>query len=152
MKKTLMILGGIFGGLIIVGVIGFVLLAIKGTSLDKESKAYVDQVSPVILANLNKETLFQYASEDLKNAAPAEEFEKIFDWFGKLGQFKRYNGSKGQATMLLTTKSKGRITAYYEAQAEFESGPATVTITTIKEGNDWRIIGFHINSMALANK
>ena len=145
-----MILGGIFGGLIIVGIIGFVLLAVKGTSLDKESKAYVDQVSPVILANLNKETLFQYASEDLKKAASAEEFEKIFDWFGKLGQFKRYNGSKGQATISLTTKSGRRISAYYEAQAEFETGPATIRITAIKEGNDWRIIGFHINSMALA--
>jgi hypothetical protein len=117
MKKTLIILGGIFGGLIIIGIIGFALLAIKGTSLDKESKAYVDQVSPVILANLNKETLFQYSSEDLKNAASAEEFEKIFEWFGKLGQFKRYNESNGQATILFTTKSKGRITANYEAQA-----------------------------------
>ena len=147
-----MILGGIFAVLIVVGVIGFVVLSIKGTSLDKESKAYVDEVSPIILANLSRETLFQYASEDLKNSASTEEFDKIFSWLSKLGQFKKYNGSQGQANISVTTKSGKKITGYYEAQAQFESGPAKIRITTIKEGSDWKIIGFHINSMALANE
>lgn len=152
MKKTLMILGAIFALVIVVGVIGFVFLSIKGTSLDKESKAYVDEVSPIILANLNRETLFQYASEDLKNSASTEEFDKIFSWLSKLGQFQKYNGSQGQANISVTAKSGKKITGYYEAQAEFESGPAKIRITAIKEGNDWKILGFYINSMALADK
>jgi hypothetical protein len=152
MKKTLMILGGIFAVLIILGVIGFVVLSIKGTSLDKESKAYVDEVSPIILANLNRGTLFQYASEDLKNSASIEEFGKIFSWLSKLGQFKKYNGSQGQAHISVTTKSGKKITGYYEAQDEFESGPAKIRITTVKEGDDWKVVGFFINSMALANE
>lgn len=58
MKKALMILGGIFAILIVAGVISFSVLAVKAAALDKESKAYVDEVTPKILANLNKETLF----------------------------------------------------------------------------------------------
>jgi hypothetical protein len=138
--------------LIVVGVIGFSVLVVKGTGLDKESKAYVDEVTPKILANLNKQTLFQHASDELKNSASPEEFDKIFNWFAKLGQFKEYKGSSGQATISVTTERGKQITGIYQAQAEFENGPATIKISTIKKGDNWQVIGFHITSMALANE
>ena len=152
MKKTLMILGGIFGVLIILGVVGFSILAVKGSALDEESKAYVDDVTPKILANLTTENLFQYASDELKNSAPEEEFVKLFNWLNKLGQFIEYKESKGQANISVTTQNGKQITAYYEALAEFETGPATIKVTTIKKGDNWQVIGFHINSMALASQ
>jgi hypothetical protein len=101
MKKTLMILGVVFAVLIVAGVICFSLLTVKGKALDKESKAYVDEVAPIILSNLNKDTLFRYASDELRNSASSEEFDKIFNWFSKLGQFKEYKGSSGQANILV---------------------------------------------------
>jgi hypothetical protein len=152
MKKTLMILGGIFAALIVAGVIGFSILAVKGNALDEESKAYVDEVTPKILSSLNKDTLFQYASDELKNSASPEEFDKTFSWFGKLGQFKEYKWSKGQANISITKEKGKQITGLYEAQATFENGPATIRITTIKKGDNWQVIGFHINSMALVNE
>ena len=152
MKKTLMILGGIFAVLVIAGVIGFSVLAVKGTALDEESKAYVDQVTPKILTDLKKETLFRYASDELKNSCSPEEFDKIFNWFSKLGNFIEYQESNGQANISVTTEKGKQITGYYEAQAEFEKGPATIRITTIKKGDNWQVIGFRINSMALANE
>ena len=39
MKKTLIVLGSIFAVLIVVGVIGFAILAVEGSSLDEESKS-----------------------------------------------------------------------------------------------------------------
>jgi hypothetical protein len=129
MKKTLMILGSIFAILIAAGVIGVSVIAVKGRALDEESKVYVDEVTPKILANLKKETLFQYASKELKNSASPEEFDKIFDWFAKLGRFKEYKGSNGQANISLTTEQGKQITGNYQAQAEFENGPATIQIT-----------------------
>ena len=152
MKKTLMILGSIFAILIAAGVIGVSVIAVKGRALDEESKVYVDEVTPKILANLKKETLFQYASNELKNSASPEEFDKIFDWFAKLGRFKEYKGSNGQANISLTTEKGKQITGNYQAQAEFENGPATIQITTMKKGDNWKVIGFHITSMALANE
>lgn len=151
MKKTLMILGGVFAVLIVAGVIGFSMLAVKGTHLDKESKVYVDEVIPKILSNLSKDTLFQYANNELKKSATQEEFDKIFAWLSKLGQFKEYKGSNGQANISVTTEKGKQITAFYEAKAEFESGPATIKIVTIKTGDNWKVMGFQINSMALAN-
>ncbi len=152
MKKTLMILGGIFAILIVAGVVGISVFAVKGTALDEESKVYIDEVTPKILANLNKQTLFQHASDELKNSASPEEFDKIFNWFAKLGQFKEYKGSSGQANISVTTERGKQITGIYQAQAEFENGPATIKLTIIKKGNNWQIMGFNINSMALANK
>jgi uncharacterized membrane protein required for colicin V production len=95
MKKFFQVLGLIFAGLILVGVIAFVVIAFKGSALDKESKAYVDEVTPKILADLRKETLLTYASDELKNAVKPEDMDKLFVWFKKLGQFKEYKGSKG---------------------------------------------------------
>jgi len=152
MKKILMILGGFFAILIVAGVIGISIVAVKGAGLDRESKAYVDEVTPKILADLNKETLFQYASDELKNSASSEELDRIFNWFSKLGQFKEYKGSSGQACISVTTERGKQITGSYQAQAEFENGPATINITIIKKGNNWQVIGFRINSMALANE
>ena len=146
----MLILGVIFAVLIIAGVITFSVLAVKAIALDKESKAYVDEVTPKILANLTKETLFQYASSELKNSASPEDFDKLFNWFDKLGQFKEYKGSNGQAVISFTTERGKQTTGVYQAQVEFESGPATVKITTIKKGESWEIMGFHLNSMSLA--
>ena len=152
MKKALIVLGGIFGVLIVAGVIGLSILVVKGSALDEESKAYVDDVTPIILANLNQETLFQFASDELKNSASQGDFDKIFKWFRTLGKFVEYKDSTGQANISVTTQNGEKITAYYEAQAEFEAGPATIKVTAIKKGESWQVIGFNITSMALATQ
>ncbi|BCS96210.1 hypothetical protein DSLASN_18420 [Desulfoluna limicola] len=152
MKKLLMILGGIFVVLIVIGVVGFSVLAVKGTALDKESKDYVDEVTPIILAHLNKETLFQYAGDELINSASPEEYDKIFNWFSKLGKFEEYKGSIGEANIFVSPNTGKQISGKYVAKAEFESGPATINITAIKKGDKWQLFGFHINSIALANE
>lgn len=147
-----MILGGIFVVLIIAGVIGFTVLATKGKALDEESKAYVDKITPIILANLNQETLFIYASEELKNSATQEEFDKMFNWFKKLGKFIEYKESSGQVKIFVTVENGKQITGVYVAQVEFEKGPATVQVNIEKNRERWEIIGFRINSKALINE
>ena len=145
MKKFLQALGLIFAVLLI----GLVVLTLRGNALDRESKAYVDDVIPKILADLRKETLLVYASEDLKNAVKPEELDKLFTWLQKLGAFRTYNGAQGQATIAVTTQAGKVITGQYVAQAEFDTGPAQVQIGTIKKGDQWFIQRFHLNSKAL---
>ena len=147
MKKRLMNPGGILAVLIGAGVVGFFLLWDKGTDLDKEGKAYVDKVTPIILANLNKETLYKYSSEELKNA-PFQ--DTMFALFARLGQFKEYKGSNGQTNISDTSAKEKDITGVYQAEAEFETGPATIKLTIIKRGDKWQIIGFNISSAALS--
>lgn len=152
MKRFLIILGSVFAVLIVAGVIGFSVLAITGTTLDRESKAYVDEITPKILDDLSQNTLFLYSSDELKNSVSPEDFERIFDWFKKLGRFVEYKNSKGQCNISITAQNGKQITAYYEAQVEFENGPATVAVTTIKKADTWQLIGFKIISMALVNQ
>ena len=149
MKKTLMILGGVFAVLVVFAVIGIAVVAVKGTALDKESKAYVDKVVPMICADLRLETLSQYASKELLASAPPEEFEKIFKWFRKLGAFKEFNESSGEAHMSYTTQAGKSIVGQYVAQVEFETGPAEVQIVTVKKGDEWKVQAFKVNSPAL---
>lgn len=143
-----MILGGIFLVIVIVAVIGFAIIATKGSALDKESKAYVDEVVPMILTDLNQETLFKYASPELIDSASQEEFDKLFNWFNKLGDFKEYKESSGQAGMHYNQKGE-TISAQYVAQVEFENGPAQVAVGIIKKDDRWQIFNFRINSKAL---
>lgn len=144
-----MIFGGIFLVLTVMAAIAFVVLAIKGSALDKESKAYIDEVVPEICSDLRMWTLSKYASPELLNSALPAEQEKIFNAFKKLGQFKEYKESRGDAKLFYTTQDGKAITAEYTAQVEFESGPAQVNVSLIKKGDQWKIRGFRINSPAL---
>ena len=144
-----MICGGIFLVLIVMAAIAFVVLATKGSALDKESKAYIDEVVPVICSDLRILTLSKYASQELLNSGLPAEQERIFDAFKKLGEFKEYKESSGDAKLFYTTQHGKTITAEYTAQVEFESGPAQVKVSLIKQGDQWKIRGFRINSPAL---
>src|SRR5262245_57189586 len=111
MRKFLQALGLLFALLLIsLGV-----LALKGNTLDRESKAYVDEVLPKILADLRKDTLLVYASEDFKTAVTPQELDHLFTWLWQLGAFRKYNGSQGQALMMLTPQAGKVITSHYLA-------------------------------------
>jgi len=149
MKKLFTYLGVLFAVILVIGIVTFGIMASQGKGLDEESEAYVNNVTPIILTAMDKETLFQYADDQLINSASPEEFDKIFHWFQKLGKLNEYKGCSGQANINVNQTGK-TVTAYYEANAEFDSGDALIKVTTIKRGDEWKIIGFHINSLALA--
>ncbi len=146
MKKIFMGLGIVFAIIIVASVILLSIVFVKGSALDKEANAYVDKVVPIILADLKKETLFEYSSDQLKTFVPDEQMDKTFALFKKLGTFVKYNGSEGGTTMSVTSEYGKRITGYYEATADFSNGPATIKVTLIKNGDKWEILGFYINS------
>ena len=149
MKKFFVVLGVLFALFISFVVIGIATVAIKGSALDKESKAYVDIVTPIILADLRKDTVLKYASDDLKKISKPEDLDKLFAWFKRLGTFQKYNGSTGQAHISMTTQSGKVISGQYIADADFDTGPAQIKIVTIKKGDEWFIQMFNIGSMAL---
>jgi phosphoserine aminotransferase len=152
MKKFLQVLGLIFAVLIVLGIAGLVLTVVKGTALNKEAQAYVDEVAPKILADLRKETLLAYASEEFKSTVKTEELDKIFAWFQKLGPFQECQGATGQVNMSLKTGAGKVITGQYAAQAQFEAGPAQVQFTVVKKGDAWFVQYFKISSLALAGE
>ncbi len=148
MKKVLVILGGIFAGLILVGVIGFAIVAVKGSALDKESKQYVDAAIPAIVSSWDIAEIQKRASPEFKAAVSDEDLAKLIRMFQRLGKFKIYNGAKGDANISVTSQSGKVISAAYVGSADFDTGPAEILMSLIKHGDQWQLLGIHVNSKA----
>lgn len=146
MKKALMVLGGVFAVLLVVGIVGISIVAIKGNSLDKESRQYVDRTIPAIVSTWEIAEIQNRASPEFKAAVNDGDLEKLLRKFRRLGKFKAYQGAKGQANMSVTTQNGKVISAAYIANAEFDSGPAEISLSLIKHGDQWQILGIRINS------
>jgi hypothetical protein len=148
MKKLLIILGIVFLAIIILLAVGIGLVAVKGSALDKQSKAYVDRTVPVIVSGWDEEALLSQASPEFKQATDKNELDKLYTMFRRLGGLREYQGSDGQSYMSLTTQNGQRTTAAYTAKASFDAGSAVIKISLIKHGDQWQIAGFLVNSDA----
>jgi len=68
MKKFFIVLGSLFLALIVLVAIGIAFIAVKGTALDKESKAYADSAIPAIVTTWSEKELLDRASPEFKKA------------------------------------------------------------------------------------
>jgi hypothetical protein len=153
MKKLLIILGAIFLIVMILVAVGIGFVAVKGSALDKQSKAFVDRNVPLIFATWDDEALWSRASPVFMQATPKDKLDSFFTSFShKFGKMQAYQGSKGTTYMndrVLSSHSGEVITAVYTAHVIFDAGPADVKVTLIKHGDEWQIEGFNINSDVL---
>lgn len=149
MKRLLLVLGVIFLCIIVIGVIGFSIAAYHGTKLDKSSKAYVDEVAPIIISSWNVQELINRASPEFLNVVPRDKLDAMFKMLSdKLGALKSYKGSKGGSFMNLSQSGKV-ITASYVVKATFEKADAEIKISIIQHNEKWQLLEFRVNSKAL---
>jgi len=149
MKKFFIVLGSIFLALIVLGGIGIALVAIRGTALDKESRAYADSAIPAIVTGWSEKELLDRASPEFKKAVTIDQLDRLFRWVSSLGQLRKCEPAEGQAIMSATTET-GKVTSgQYTAKATFEKGEATIKLGLIKHGDQWQILRFYVDSPAL---
>ena len=148
MKKFLIVV------LIIILLIGagIAYIAVRGSALDKESRAYAEAAIPAIITNWNEKELLDRASPELKQAATQEQLDQLFRWVSSLGRLQKYDPPQGQALMSATTQAGKQITARSSTKSTFEKGEATVTLGLIKHGDQWQILRFNVNSPQLVPK
>ena len=153
MKKLFIILGVIFLIVIILVAVCIGFVAVKGSALDKQSKAFVDRNVPLIFATWDDKALWSRASPKFMQATPKNKLDSFFTNFShKFGKMQAYQGSKGTTYMndtVLLSHSGEVITAVYTAHVVFDAGPADVKVTLIRHGDEWQIEGFNINSDVL---
>jgi len=114
MRKFFAGLGIIFLGLIVIGVVIFCIFARDGKRLDAQSKAYVDQVVPVIARSWNVNDFYPYISPELSKVAPREKIEPLFAALAqRLGPIKEYQGSTGDSNVS------------YKTSLDFHGAPST---------------------------
>ena len=149
MKKILMALGVIFIGLILVGAIVYFGFYYYTSRLDKEARAYIDEVIPIIVASWNSEELINRASPEFLQAVPAEKVELLFNVFSKqIGRLKEYKGATGRIKIRLSPTGNPIIIADYLAEAVFEKAPAKIKIQMVRRNDKWQIVGFLVQLKA----
>ena len=135
MKTILITLGTICLILIMLAVIGRSVAVVKSSSLDKQSKAYVDGAVPRILSNWDESEFLSRVSPEFTQAVDKQELDKLYTSFRKLGKLRTYEGSKGQSSVI----------AVYTCKADFDTGPADIKVSLIQHGGRWEIAGFDVN-------
>jgi hypothetical protein len=152
MKKFLMIMGAIFCALIVLAIVAGIFGAIRGARLDKESRAYADEVIPAIVTTWDVDAFFARTSPELKKLVTANDADRLFRSFSQLGHLEHRDPARGQAMTSAILGQPRRTTGHYEAAAQFKNGSATIKIDLIKHGNQWQLLGFHIDSPAFLPK
>ena len=150
MKKFFIVLGSIFLAIIVLGAIGIAFVAIRGTALDKESKAYADSAIPAIVSGWSEKELLDRASPELKKAVTIDQLDRLFRWVGGLGVLQKCDPAEGHSMMSATTQTGKVISAQYTAKTTFQKGEATIKLGLIKHGDQWQILSFYVDSPALA--
>jgi len=98
MKKFLIVLGSIFLAVIVLGAIGIAFTAIRGTALDKESKAYADSALRAIVSTWSEKELLDRASPEFKKAVTIDQLDRFFlAYYNTLGGLLEVRDSAGSS-------------------------------------------------------
>lgn len=151
MRNFLMWMGSLLLVFVVIGGLGLVFATIKGPALDRESRAFVDSAVQTICDDWNEQALIDRAAPELIQAVGQGVLERMFGRFRQLGDLRAYNGADGDASITLTSKGLN-VTALYFARAAFAGGDAVIRVALTRRHGEWRIIGFKVDSDAIAAK
>jgi hypothetical protein len=145
-KKFLIGCGGLSLILFVIGVIGFAILAYRGTQLDKESSVYADAALKAIATDWSEKALLDRASPEFKQATPIDQLDAYFRQYAKLGHLQSAEPMKGQSGVSYFSGTGKRIEGHYTTKAQFESAEATVALGLIKHGDQWQILSMRVDA------
>ncbi len=143
----------LWGGGIILAVIvayaahaAYVLITIDGPALDRESKAWVDEILPQILTTWDSQAITKHASSEWLASVPADENERYAVWAREnIGTLTKYGTSTGESGIHINNFSS-KITAEYVVEADFTKGHARVFIQGVMENDEWKIFMLHVDT------
>lgn len=149
MKKLLMILGGIFGALLLALIILAIIFIPRFLKLDREATEYIQSNVPKIVANWNPTNLMAQASSVLlTDLQTNQNTGRMFEMFSELGSLKHLNTPEGKVFSGAYTGEGTYTIGNYDVKADFDKGPATIRIQLLRVGDAWKINGFRIYSDA----
>jgi len=150
MKKALIVLGGVFLSLIVLAIGVMAASYWIMTAAERDGKAYVDRVTPMIVAAWDPNALVGQASQQFLSATPRVQIDTAFNAFSnRLGTLQRYGGGTRGDFFVNFTLRGPVVTLTYTADATFENGPATLRIRTVRQGAEWKVRELFVHSDAL---
>ncbi len=151
MKKILITLGMLVGiGIIGVGIFGFVAFR-QASAITAEATPFVDDAVVAITSYWSPRELAGRFTPETRESIAYEDIEALFSAAdAALGPMVTYHGAEMHTWKSYVSVGEGsRTMVVYIAQARFEQGDASFTITLHKLDGRWMIHGFMINSSAL---
>ena len=140
-RRLLIVLGSVFGFLII-------LLVIGGIFSSKTYKRFEGRATPFIESFLisqktwNYESAQEYLGKEWFDSTTQEDGVKIFGAFGKLGEFR----SISDVAWIGCTTGPNTERCDYRATTQYENGAAQISFGLVIEEGDIKITQIHINS------
>ena len=140
----------------IAGTLGVVLLVMVcllwgGTRASREGEQYADAVIPKIVSRWELAQVESRAYQPM-TATERAQGKALFRKCKTLGKLKTYYGAHGHAVLHHhddVSRSIGTDTVIigeYIARADFQAGPADITLRLVKIDERWRISGITVNS------
>jgi hypothetical protein len=149
MRKVLTWIGGATLLILVIGVGGFIALAVQGSRLDTEARLYADGAVRPVVSPWNVQALTERAAPELLANTKPQQLTALFQWLKTLGALKDVEPCGGQTRLDVNTSRGRTLTGQYTCRAQFQGGQATIEMLLVKRSNAWRIAGFHVTSPAL---
>lgn len=151
MRRFFFVFGIVMACVIVIGGAGLFALARSGMALDAESKAYIDKSVAAIADDWDADALWQRSSPRFRQLTKKDDLRTFFEATREgLGRLVASRGAVGQARISIINAVK-TVTANYAVDAKFEKGDAEIRISLVKDGPQWRIQGFRIESATLTH-
>ena len=153
----------------IIGIIALIVIIFLGVfayngyakikNLNEEAKVFSDTVIPKVFTNWDINELNKNSDNDaIKKAGVTEQqTNKIFYYISNsLGKMLEYHpakddDSRSRIVNINAGFGKEQISAIYIASAKFEKGEAQIKLSLLKNNNEWKILGWNINSPVFLN-
>ncbi|MEB3245297.1 MAG: hypothetical protein VKJ06_04850 [Vampirovibrionales bacterium] len=117
----------------------------EGNRLDKESKAYAQEVYPKLVTacdSVDANSLMAQKALSVTSTKSLRLFCKKVNQV--LGSFQEIESVDGETH--ISFGSKSGTTAQYIFLAKHQKGSANVTLTLMLENEQWKVLGFNVNS------
>lgn len=128
------------------GLMGYV--AYRGSALDAEGQAYVDQALADIGKRWDVDDLITRASPALMSHASRSQLDAMFQRLARFGGLVHCDTAKGSTSTFVSIGGASTFRAHYEADARFQNGPLHFRVDLTKLNGKWMIDGFHVDAGA----
>jgi hypothetical protein len=149
MRTVLTILGAIFAIFIVILITAAVIFIPRAIKLEHGGAVYLQDAIPKIVTNWNSQELVDRATPELLATGSRDSVNRLFVMFQRLGSLKHLDTPEGTITSSAYTGTGTVTIGNFKAEAEFEKGPATISVQLERVKDTWEINGFHIYSDAL---
>jgi hypothetical protein len=137
----------LFTTLSVLIIISITLGTISLRQMDNEAREFINTTILGLFADWNNRDFLTHTSNELRQNLTDEQLHKINLIFRRLGKLLNYHGAYGGVSI-----TRWHIRVRYKAQASFQNGQFTATITLIKRQGNWAIGRFEYQYAFFPNR